>query len=135
MLVRLYWPGCRYWGGAWTSLALDAYWVECSAEAARQVIHPRLPDEKMQLSGLLGRRYRGPQNRNDQPGARVCCLAAKDLTRIDPHPVVYPWSGQWNGSCPFRELGEHHVESLEAVAAIPLPEERGPQAEKGDIQD
>ncbi len=120
MLVRFYWPGCNFWDGDWNGPTLDTFWVECSAEEARRLIHPKLSGEKIRLSEQLGADGHGPLMRDGQHAPKFCFLISTDLTRIDPHPATYPWSGQWNGYCPFRELGEHRVNDLKALNTIQL---------------
>src|SRR5262245_16923736 len=114
MLVRLCWPDCPYWDGRWGAEAVDAVWLECSADEAGALIHPRLTEEKVRLSEQYGALGSGMPTKRGQPGPTYCFLVSIDLTRIDPHEAIYPWSGQWNAYCPFRELGERRVSTLEA---------------------
>jgi hypothetical protein len=120
LLVRLCWPRCGFWGGEWGGTCWDDLWVECSAEEARKHIHPLLDPAAVDRSEQFAAdpRTRGEPTHDGQPGPRYCFLISTDLRRIDPHPVCYPWSGLWNGACPFREVGEHRVNTLEAVAGI-----------------
>jgi hypothetical protein len=52
MLVRLCWPACPHWDRDWHAPPLDGVWVECSPEEARELIHPRLGQEKARLSDV-----------------------------------------------------------------------------------
>jgi hypothetical protein len=120
LLVRLCWPRCHFWGGEWGFTCRDALWVECAAEAARKLVHPLLDPAAVERSEAFAEDplSHGEPTQDGQPGLRFCFLISTDLRRIDPHPVCYPWAGLWNGACPFREVGEHRVNTLEAVAGI-----------------
>jgi hypothetical protein len=119
LLVRLYWPRCMFWGGEWNGPYRDALWVECAAEAARKLIHPLLDKAAVERSEEFADDLtNGEPTQDGQPALRYCFLISTDLRLIDPHPVCYPWSGMWNtmNPSPFREIGEHRVNSLEELA-------------------
>src|SRR4051794_30819790 len=89
-------------------------------QEARELVRPRLGEEKARLSDTFA--AQGVPTRDGRPGPPYCFLVSTDLTRIDPHPAVYPWSGQWNGESPFLEVGgERRMRSLEAAARVPIP--------------
>jgi len=117
MLIRLCWPECDFWGNQWGAPRLDAVWVECSADEARALVHPRLDTAAVARSEKAGDGAQGPADRDGRPGPGYCFLVAVDLTRIDSHPAFYPWSGMWNGYCPFHKLPERRVATLKAAVS------------------
>jgi hypothetical protein len=118
MLVRLCWPDCDFWNGKWGTSPVDAVWVECSMEEAKDLVHPRLDAAAVALSEQLGAGVEGPPSCAGRPKPGFCFLVAADLTRTEPHPVSYPWSGMWNAYCPFRGLPEREVGSLGSAVAL-----------------
>jgi hypothetical protein len=134
MLVRLCWPRCDFWGGEWGRPCRDALWVECSAEEARKLIHPLLEPAAVDRSERLAAdpHTQGEPTQDGQPSPRYCFLISTDLRLIDPHPIGYPWTGLWNGACPFRQVGEHRVNTLEGIAGI-LPRRIGCGAFQGVV--
>jgi hypothetical protein len=112
MIIKLFWPECKYFSGEWSNTKIDSYWIECTLEEAKNKVFPYLLPEKIEES-LKNWDPKEQQsllkhiNRN-----LLCFLISKDLKSIEPLPWFYPYSGQWGAYCPFNDMKEVHIDEL-----------------------
>jgi len=112
------WENCTYRNGDWGAIPVDAYWVETTKNDAVKHIFPLLVPEARATSLLYGKRGVGVAKDVGKPALPFCFLVAKDLSSIDPHQTHYPFAGQWNAYCPFIEVPEFVINSLEELKSF-----------------
>ena len=138
MLVRLYWPECEYRNWQWQETGPDAFWVECTLEEAREKVIPLLADDERTSKALnnelrdceeprvmagIAEFYNGETAAADPP--MLFFLITRDLSSIQPMAWYYPFSGQWNAYCPFREIEPVRLATLDELASLgPRPKHR-----------
>ena len=114
MRVLLVWPDCDLLNGTWADKNVDSFWVECTLQEAAAKILPRIPENK--------RSNWWPTSVDHEAAGKRYFLVAKDLSSINEMASFYPYSGQWNAYCPFRQLPEAvSIEDLEELQHICIP--------------
>ena len=131
MLVRIYWPECEYRNWEWQETGLDAFWVECTLEDAREKVIPLLAEDERTREALdnelrtceeprviarIAEVYKGDLVSADSP--MLFFLVTRDLSSIQPMSWYYPFSGQWNAYCPFREIEPVSLAILDELASL-----------------
>lgn len=123
MKIKVYWPACGHVFYKYRDDNIDAFWVECTMQEAEKNIFPHLTEKQIQES----LRYWRPQAevQPDLPFSykQLYFLIAKDLRTILPFDAHFPYAGQWNGYCPFREIDEREISDLQDISKIMLTEE------------
>jgi hypothetical protein len=117
MLVRLYWPECKYRNWQWQETGLDAFWVECTLEEAREKVVPLLANDERTSEALsnelrvceeprviagIAEVYNGETVAADSP--MLFFLVTRDLSSIQPMSsgtIRFPASGM-----PIAHSGE-----------------------------
>ena len=104
----LVWPN-KTPNGKYEDEPMDNFWVECSVDEAEAAIVPG-------LSGELLLRYQDISRRSelappDMKGKRFFVISRNGLD-IAPREWYYPFSGQWNGRCPFLCMRKKTVRDL-----------------------
>ena len=136
MLLRAYWPDCRFRNWEWQETDLDSFWVECTLQEAKTEAIPRLTGGK-QSEGSLERElsrcedpsmvaavcdmYKGNPDAVDS--AMLFFLVARDLGSVLPMPWHYPVANLWNGYSPFREIESVSIVSLAELSNV-VPREK-----------
>jgi len=123
MKIKVYWPQCGSAFYKYREDIIDAFWVECTMQEAEKNVFPLLTDEQVKES----LKYWHPQEEDhpDLPFSykQLYFLISKDLKTIIPFAAHFPYAGQWNGYCPFREIGEREINDLHGIPKIVLTEE------------
>lgn len=118
MKIKLYWPQCNYINGEWTKdKRIDSYWLECTYEEAVHSILPFLSEtQKLDFHKID---HQGNDNKiTEMESHSFCFLISQDLQSIVPMPWFYPYSGQWNAYCPFKEIKEIEISNLKEIENI-----------------
>lgn len=118
MKIKLYWPKCNIHNEKRVSHEMDSYWVECTFEEAQNRVFPYLSLDQIEQSKI---NWKPKEKGSTDIGIdtdRLCYLVTKDLVSIISFPWYYPYSGQWNGYCPFKEIKEVKIEDLKDVTSI-----------------
>ena len=118
MKIKLYWPKCNFLNMKWVDEEIDSYWVECTFEEAERNVFPYLSIDQIEQS----KKHWEPKERGSKDiqieTHSLCYLVSKDLQSIISFPWYYPYSGQWNGYCPFEEIKEVEIKDLKDVSSI-----------------
>lgn len=119
MIVQIVWPDCDFLGGEWRpDQAIDSFWVECSPAEGQHIIRRWLVGGKEPIHepGLSLHRKDGQ--------LWQYFLISRDLRYVWSTTRVYPFSGQWNAYCPFRQLPDAMIIGrLEELANVHIPED------------
>ncbi|WP_075979998.1 hypothetical protein [Bacillus massilinigeriensis] len=118
MKIRLYWPNCRMSYNQ-NQLQGDAFWVECLPKEAEEKVYPFLSDEQIEESKKYWKQ--GTRDMNDDfriETNRMCFLVSKDKELIIPMSWSYPYSGHWNGYCPFEGIDEVEIKRLSEIGNL-----------------
>lgn len=118
MKIILYWPDCNLLDGQWVKDGIDSYWVECTYEEAKKSVFPYLSPDQIGNSKKYWDQRGSKNNDTNIDIGRLCYLVSKDLKSIVPFPWYYPYSGQWNGYCPFIEIKELNIKELRNLSNI-----------------
>jgi|SRR5665647_213825 len=123
MKIKIYWPACGRVFYVYREDKIDAFWVECTVQEAEKNVFPHLTEKQIKES----LKYWRPQA-EDHPNLpfsykQLYFLISKDLKTIIPFDAHFPYAGQWNGCCPFREIGEREICDLHEIPEIILTEE------------
>jgi hypothetical protein len=118
MIVQLVWPDCNYLHGTWTyGEKEDGFWVECSP------VEGKLIEE----CHVLPKRIKPVHpsvylHRNDRKLWQYF-LVSRSLSSVWPPPRITPFSGHWNGYCPFRKLRKPiEINCLEELQHVVIPD-------------
>jgi hypothetical protein len=111
--IKLFWPNCDFINKQLGGDKIDSYWVECTFEEAEKSIFPYLSQEQIEESKIIW----DPKEKTDIEidTDHLCYLVSKDLKSITPMPWYYPYSGMWNGYCPFVEIPKVEITELSEI--------------------
>ncbi len=118
MNIKLYWPKCKFLNKQWVDEKIDSYWVECTFEEAERNVFPYLSIDQIEISKKNWEPKEKGSKDNGIETDRLCYLVSKDLRSIISFPWYYPYSGQWNGYCPFLEVEEIEINDLKDLSTI-----------------
>ena len=118
MLVQLVWPNCNFLGGQWfDDRTIDSFWVECSPVEGALIVTTYLQSSDQRIHPP------GPAIPRKDNQLWQYFLISRDLSYVWSSRRSYPFSGQWGGYCPFRELPEPIVitrlEELRSIEILP----------------
>jgi len=114
MRVVLVWPDCCLLNGAWTERKVDSFWVECTSEEANTKVLPL-------AEGKIVRAF-FPRHYDDAGSEKRFFLVAKDMSSVQEMAWYYPYAGQWDAYCPFRELPQEvHIADLKELENVIIP--------------
>ena len=108
MIIKLIWPDCEFHNGSRGNKPIDSFWVECTKEEAQDNIFPFISEAQIKKAIQI-------ESENIIKKEQIYFLISKDLKSIEPFAWYYPYSGLWNGYCPFKEINEVIIESLEEI--------------------
>lgn len=108
MIIKLIWPECEFQNGSWGSKPIDSYWVECTIPEAEDKVFPFINETQIKKVYQI-------ENDNITKNELMYFLVSKNLKSIQPFAWYYPYSGMWNGYCPFKEINELSIVSLEEI--------------------
>jgi len=122
MKIKVYWPKCGSAFYKYREDKIDAFWVECTVQEAEKNVFPFLTEKQVKES----LKYWRPQT-EEHPHLpftykNLYFLISQDLKTIIPFEAHFPYAGQWNGYCPFREIGEREINDLSEIPKIVLTE-------------
>lgn len=108
----------------------DLFWLECEYCEAIDILIPeikrRFPDDHQQAAEDIESFFHQLKDSYDhsydknypwQPGC-VYFLISRNLLLIKPMPHYFPYSGQWNGYCPFRTIKPQVVKNLDELGSV-----------------
>jgi hypothetical protein len=106
------------WGEWRHDRSIDSFWVECSLEEGRRIAEKYLASSKQHI-------YSPEPSVHRRDGQSFqYFLISRDLRYAWSSPPYYPFSGQWNVYCPFRQLPEPiTISRLEELAEVYIPED------------
>jgi len=123
MIINIYWPQCGNAFSDYRGDRIGAFWVECTVQEAETIVFPHLTERWIQQSLA----YFRPQSENhsDLPFSykKLYFLVSKDLKTILPFDAHFPYAGQWNGYCPFREIEKREIYDLSEIPKIVLTDD------------
>lgn len=106
MKVKLIWPKCEFQDGRWGNKPIDSFWIECTLKEAVDNVFSFTNEKQIKKARQIIK-----QSINDN----IFFLITKDLNSIQPLPIYYPFSGLWNGYCPFKKIPEVKINKLEEL--------------------
>jgi len=113
MKALLVWKNCDRF-----KVEQDGYWIECPANEIEKLIKPILSRDKHWIDrkdDYLSSKF---ASTNPSLGLKTDCyylLVSKDGSEIIPTVPYYPYSGQWNSYCPFREIEPRSFDTIEEL--------------------
>jgi hypothetical protein len=112
MLINAVWENCSFLNGEWSNHAITSYWVEVSEKEIDLVLSfLKAPKDRERLVGEI------EDNRLDSV---FFLLVSKDLASIVCMPHFYPFSPQWNGYSPFKEISSHEIFGFEDLRELDI---------------
>lgn len=111
MLVRAFWP-------KWLRDEVDGFWVEATLDEAEADVFSFLSPEDIRKSRDLADRSQFMAVELGQPPRPYCFLVSRDIKRIEPCQVHFPFHQMWNAYSPFGRFPDHYVDNLDEIADI-----------------
>ncbi|HXF61699.1 MAG TPA: hypothetical protein VNK95_08780 [Caldilineaceae bacterium] len=109
MRVLAVWEECNFIHGEWQHQSIPSFWIEARHDAIDRVL-PYARD-------AAALREEIDRNRTD-PNGPFYLLVTRNLESVVSLPGYYPYSGQWFGGSPFRELPPVELEDLADLPKI-----------------
>jgi len=111
MKTRLIWKDCRL------NDDKDSFWIECTDNELAEYILPLIKDDDELKEEISFNRGFCKFEGYDQSYCNFL-LISFDLVNIKSYTWQMPYSGQWNGSCPFEEFNVIDFNNLVELEAI-----------------
>lgn len=109
MKVQLVWENCNFLNGSWSDKAVTSFWLEVEEEEIAHIV---------QYASVPERIIQEVEQNKDNEANKFYFLVAENLESISSFPSFYPYSGQWNGYSPFREIPEIKISNLDELPGI-----------------
>lgn len=106
MRILAVWEECDFLHGEWQREKIPSFWVEATDSEVDKVL--------AHASDAGALREEIARNRTD-PNAPFYLLVSQNLESIVTLPSYYPYSGQWYGGSPFRQLEPVEIDDLGEV--------------------
>ena len=108
MQILMVWDDCSYINGEWTDQAVKSFWISVKYNEIEKIIplssFPQTLKEEIDLHA--------------DSRSEIYILVSEDLQSVISMPAFYPYSGQWNGHSPFREIEPVEISSLEELPEL-----------------
>lgn len=121
MLIRYYWPKYKRQNGKRKNTSIDAFWIECTEDEAKENVFLHLNQELQLQAQNFGEEGKEIAREDSHPPRSFCFLATKDLSSIQPFWTHYPFGNLWNGYSPFISLPPQEIQFIEEVLSIVIP--------------
>jgi hypothetical protein len=118
MVARFFWPRRNLRSEIGESASIDSFWVEATEEEACQLVYPMAAREVQSETVWMAAQCERLAKTTAEPHCPFCFLVARNLSRIDPFPVHYPFHPLRNGYSPFRSIPQQSISCLEQLAGI-----------------
>ena len=84
MLIRYYWPKYKRQNGKRKNTSIDAFWIECTEDEAKEKVFLHLSQELQLQAQNFGEEGKEIAREGSHPPRSFCFLVTKDLSSIQP---------------------------------------------------
>jgi hypothetical protein len=111
MLIKAIWEDCDFLNGEWSNKKNTSFWLEIPRGERQRVVDASCRKEDLNNEIDIN---------TSISDSVFFLLVSRDLTSITCLPHFYPFSPQWNGYSPFREIPDIEIHNLNELQYIEI---------------